>query len=253
MRNVITNNRGFSLPELLVAMAIALIIMVSIFAAQRSQQKSFRTQQQIVEIQQNLRAAMYYMEKGIRMAGFDPSDSGDFGFVSSLPDYDYGGTTDAGNIAFTIDMSAADDLDNDTDGNYDELDEAGAVDANTDEQVAFRLAASPNYDNTNVLQAYVDDGVNPHGWRTLADKIDVMNFVYLDISGNVLDPLDSAAREDITTVQLSIIARTGGNVLDYKDTNSYSNLQGSTILATPNDNFRRMILTSEIRCRNLGL
>ncbi|MCD6266685.1 MAG: prepilin-type N-terminal cleavage/methylation domain-containing protein, partial [Deltaproteobacteria bacterium] len=67
------NENGFTLVELLVAMAISVIVMASIGYVYYTQQKSYVAQEQISAMQQNLRAAMYYMEREIRMAGFDPT------------------------------------------------------------------------------------------------------------------------------------------------------------------------------------
>ena len=69
------NQNGFTLTELLVALAISGVVMAGIYSAYYSQQKSYVTQEQVVAMQQNLRAAMYYMEREIRMAGCDPTGS----------------------------------------------------------------------------------------------------------------------------------------------------------------------------------
>ena len=67
-----TNNRGFTLIELMIAMAIAGIVAAAIMMAFDSQQKTQVSQQLVVEMQQDLRAALYLMQQDIRMAGHDP-------------------------------------------------------------------------------------------------------------------------------------------------------------------------------------
>lgn len=66
------NNRGFTLVELMIAMAIAGIVSAAILMAFNSQQKTQVSQQLVVEMQQDLRAALYLMQQDIRMAGHDP-------------------------------------------------------------------------------------------------------------------------------------------------------------------------------------
>jgi type IV pilus assembly protein PilW len=62
---------GFSLIELLVAMAIASIMMALIGGAYWGQTRISRDQQMVVAMQQNLRSAMYLLERDMKMAGFD--------------------------------------------------------------------------------------------------------------------------------------------------------------------------------------
>jgi type IV pilus assembly protein PilW len=83
--------------------------------------------------------------------------------------------------------------------------------------------------------------------QAVAENINALNFVYLDGSGNV-----TANPGDIRSVQITMVARTGKADREYTDTNSYSSPWG-VVLAAQNDNFRRRLLTMQIRCRNLGL
>ena len=62
--------RGFTLVELLIAMALALVIIASLSRAFVIQQKTFNTQEQMAEMTQNSRAAIDIMTREIRMAGY---------------------------------------------------------------------------------------------------------------------------------------------------------------------------------------
>jgi len=64
--------RGFTLVELMIAGAIAAAISGGAFAIYNAQQISYLREEQFTEAQQNIRAAMYFMEKDVRMAGYDP-------------------------------------------------------------------------------------------------------------------------------------------------------------------------------------
>ncbi|MBN1625939.1 MAG: prepilin-type N-terminal cleavage/methylation domain-containing protein, partial [Deltaproteobacteria bacterium] len=104
-------DKGFTLIEILVALAISGIVMAGIYSAYYSQQRSYEVQEQQVAIQQNLRAAMYFMEREIRMAGCDPLETANAAILLAGAD----------NIQFTEDIS--DDLTEDDDGDGDTRDD----------------------------------------------------------------------------------------------------------------------------------
>jgi type IV pilus assembly protein PilW len=73
MLNTSNNHRGFTLIELMVAIAIGSMVLAGIYSAFVMQQRSQISEQVAVDMQQTLRAAIYLMERDIRMAGFDPT------------------------------------------------------------------------------------------------------------------------------------------------------------------------------------
>jgi type IV pilus assembly protein PilW len=72
---------GFTLVELLIALLIGIIAIGAVYMVYIAQQKEYRGQQLRVSMQQNLRGAMAVLEQQIRMAGFDPEESGRFGIT----------------------------------------------------------------------------------------------------------------------------------------------------------------------------
>ncbi len=68
-------DRGFTLIELMIAMAVALIVLAAIYRVYQTQQKAYTTQQLVVAMQQNARLAMTLMKREIRMAGYKPAAS----------------------------------------------------------------------------------------------------------------------------------------------------------------------------------
>ncbi|MFH1156566.1 MAG: prepilin-type N-terminal cleavage/methylation domain-containing protein [Pseudomonadota bacterium] len=72
---------GFTLVELLVAMAITAILMAGVARILISQYRAYRLQELILESQQNTRAAMNTIYKEVRMAGYHAMDPG---FVNNL-------------------------------------------------------------------------------------------------------------------------------------------------------------------------
>jgi type IV pilus assembly protein PilW len=238
------NDHGFSLMEMMVAMAITSIVFAGIYTAYRSQVGSYVGQEDVVEMQQNIRNAMYYMQRSVRMSGFDPQRTGLMGFVTNFPaPFDtLGATSDSNTIAFTSDDSANGDLTDDPDS----------------ELIAYRL-------NANQLQklAFIAGplpGTWLPSWETVAENIDALDFVYLDGDDppNVLaPPLDATELADIRSIQITIVARAGQNPSplagNITDNTIYTNQQGTEIFNPAGDNFRRIILTAQANCRNLSL
>ena len=67
------NNRGFTLPELLVAMAVGMIILTAIYAAVISGQRASGAIQRKVTTFQDARAALELMATEIQMASYNPN------------------------------------------------------------------------------------------------------------------------------------------------------------------------------------
>jgi type IV pilus assembly protein PilW len=92
---------GFTLIELMIAMAIAGLVLTVVYAAFGSQLRTHVGQQMTLEIQQNIRAAFTLMQHDIRMAGYDATwrdenNDGSHDFRDSdLIDNDCDGRADA--------------------------------------------------------------------------------------------------------------------------------------------------------------
>jgi len=67
------NATGFTLVELLIALVVASLVLAAVYSSLQSQHASYLAQDQVVEMQQNLRAAMNIMGRELRMAGYDPT------------------------------------------------------------------------------------------------------------------------------------------------------------------------------------
>jgi prepilin-type N-terminal cleavage/methylation domain-containing protein len=62
--------KGVTLIELLIALVLSAILIAGIYRAFIQQQKSYATQEQVADMQQNVRVAINRMMREIRMAGF---------------------------------------------------------------------------------------------------------------------------------------------------------------------------------------
>jgi type IV pilus assembly protein PilW len=225
---------GFTLVELLIAMAIAGIVMAGVYSAYSSQQRSYTAQEQVVAVQQNLRVAMYFMEREIRMAGCDPKGGAGAGIRTASPN----------SIRITMDITGGetDGLDNDGDSNIDEADEANFGDGDTNdvnEDVTYSLYTSGGIQKLGRKKPSTNN-------QPVAENIDALNLVYLDKDEN---PTITLA--EIRSVQITLVARTARGDRGFKNTTVYTNQQGDQIFVAAGDNFRRKLLTVQVNCRNL--
>jgi type IV pilus assembly protein PilW len=231
-------DQGFTLIELLVAMTIGLVVIAAVSMAFRSQQKSYILQEQVAAMQQNLRAAIFCMEREIRMAGYDPTFSTGARII----------TANSNDLQFTMDLN----------GNGD------VIMGDPNEQIRFSLTA-----NRELGREEWGGGLIP-----IAENIDAVDFVYLRADGTQLDD-DGAGNVDVNipnirAVEITLVARTGRGDRGFQNNTVYTNQQGTPIFSVDTDgvdndgdgvtdepgevdNFRRRVLSTRINCRNLGI
>jgi prepilin-type N-terminal cleavage/methylation domain-containing protein len=70
MQKIVRTNRGLTLIELLVALTISAMIIAALYRTLSGQQKTYTVQEQVVEMRQNVRAAIINMMRELRMTGF---------------------------------------------------------------------------------------------------------------------------------------------------------------------------------------
>jgi len=155
--------RGFSLIELLVAMAVFSIVLGSMIAFFTTQNRSYTRDTATADIQQVVRAGIDFMSDNIRMAGLDPLQTGNFGI--EVP----GATA----ITFTAD-----------------LDMNGEIDVSNSERITYAL-------NGNQVQQTVGTVTEP-----LVDSVTNLTFTYRDEDGVVsADPAAIRTVQVSMTVQ----------------------------------------------------
>lgn len=232
------DNQGFTLVELMITVAISGMIMAAVYSAYLAQQRTATAQRQVVEMQQNIRAAMNVMMQEIRMAGYDPTDDANASIL----------TAGVGRMGFTQDITD-DDGDGDSDGDV--------GDANENVTYGFKDA------DDATLDGVADAGVaslgrnTGSGFQPIAENIQAIELRYLDDNGVVTADLN-----DIRTVQISILARAGNPDPKFTNATEYRPASGGVWdlngAATgnanpPNDNFRRRLMITTVQCRNMGL
>jgi type IV pilus assembly protein PilW len=273
------NHKGVTLIELLVAMAAGTILMAAIYGAYQGQQKAFVNQQLMVDMQQNVRAAMLLMTREIRMTGYDPAaaDGIDNDGLNGIDDpAESSGATvlKAGKdwIQFSADLTGDSDvLDAGEDITYQisgpdlvRIDPHDAT-GGTPQIVAYDIEAvgfAYAYDENTDGQLDTFDGTpnTPVIWAIRKNPSDTKLGNYLDTDQNgVIDEADAVGGANlpsqigynkIKAVRIWLLGRTRQPVRGYRDNRTYR-VGWQNI--TTNDNYRRFLLTATVHCRNQGI
>ena len=248
----IKNVKGFTLVELMVTVFLTAIAVVSIYRGYTSFSQSADAQQQVIEMQQNLRVGMYRLEKDIRRAGMNEEQDETAGFT--LADVD--------TVEFTMDIGGTnfnvyDDIrpcKGNPEGDSDELDSC--------ERISY---ARLDPDGDGVFGLYRKDENTPGAAGVeIISNLEALRFVYLDEDGATIDPVAPATaltneqRENVRSVEVSMVVRTTNEDYRYTNNESYENtipVGGSLVqvLAPQKDNFRRRVLSKWIKIRNAGM
>ncbi len=188
--NAKMSEKGFTLVELMIAMAAALIVLGAIINAFLSQSKSYEQQAQIIEMQENARAGIQMMTRELMMAGYDPTGNAGAGIVLAESD----------NIQFTADL----DGDGCTDGSD------GSTDSNEDVTCALDTT-----DNQLTRKGTTGGNADP-----LAENIQGLVFTYYDGNNDPLSaPVTNVA--DIRRVTIQLTARTRKPDPNYPSNSGY--------------------------------
>jgi type IV pilus assembly protein PilW len=274
MRN---KSGGYTLIEFLIAMAIGAILITVIYQIYQARQNSNVKQQLVVEMQENIRAAVSLIKREIRMTGYDPAandgeDSDGDSTIDNVEESAGTGIKKAGRsmISFTFDYDAD-------------------MTAGTDERITYGFANLYDPDGNGIA----DSGAAPLGRATgsgqlipIAENIQAIGFAYafdhnhdgiLDTDDGAADgrivwafdadlsdgnealttnldnhlPLASAVPlSDIRAIRVWILARTRAPIRGYFENRTYA--VGDRNISC-SDRYPRRLLTATVYCRNLGL
>ena len=239
------NNTGFTLVELLVAIAIFGIASAAIYATYQHQQDSYLAQEQVADLQQNLRAAMFSVTQDLKMAGYDPSERAD-------------ATHDSNTIARVAELRFA----------YD-ANEDGVIQNNEYIRYALTSDGSNGINDAgrdglrNSVPCHLgrETGISPanSGLVPVADNVDAVEFLYHLADGTITNSPANFA--DIRAIDVSLLVRTGEQIKGYNDTATYYPASnpghqtgvGKKVWGPFNDPYQRRLLITQIKCRNLGV
>jgi len=172
--------RGFSLIEMLIAMTVGLVVLGAMYNVFTIQNKAFGNQEEIVAMQQGVRAAMDMLAREVGMAGYDPVG------VNSDTDgaNDFSGVTVSGSqLQIKADMRGANPNDPPD----------GIIQATSQENTVYVFNAANKRITRNIGA----------GAQPFAENIDAFTFEYLDGSGSV-----TAASADVRRIRITITGRT---------------------------------------------
>jgi type IV pilus assembly protein PilW len=265
--------QGYTLVELLVAMAITLVVMAAVYKVYMSQQDSYLLQEQIAELQQNARTAKYIMTREIRMAGYDPfrtagakfqSAAGDrIRFTMDILPKNADGTMGDGTISVPGDDITyavfADDEGQISLGRNDGSNNRAIVE--NIEAVGFGYAFDNNDDgelDTDPDSGSVIWAFDSDGGGTLDKNLDTNDDGVIDAADSrdgvdlpvEVAPAGEVALEKIRAVRIWILARTANEEKAYSDTSTYV-LANQRVYV--NDGRRRQLVITTVKCRNLAL
>lgn len=158
---------GFTIIEVLMALAIAGVAMTAIYSVFISSNRSYRTQDSVADAQQRARVGVDFIVRDLRMAGFDP-------LGSALAGIELASNTKV-RVTADIDMD-------------------GTIDNANRERVTYEFA-------NNSLRQCLYEGTGSQSWQTLIEDVSgTSRFSYLDANG-------AATTTDIRIVAITMKAQ----------------------------------------------
>lgn len=234
-------NKGFTLVELMVTLSMTGIIVAAVYSTYTLQQKTYIAQDQVVEMQQNNRVAIFHMVRELRMAGYSPQDNDDVTITAAT----------LSGISFKQDLN----------------EDGDAADA--DESITYGFTATEDNDNNGVVNSSM--GVTSlrrnsgGGLQEIAENIQAIEFLYnLDNGIRTTSP-SNAQLDDIRSITISILARADKRDAKFINNTVYTQASAIAPLAgipwdlgagpgiATSDNFRRRLLITTVQCRNMGI
>ena len=190
--------RGFSLVEMLIAMVVGLVVLGAMYSTFTIQNKTFANQEEIVAMQQSVRAGMDMMAREIGMAGYDPTQ------VNS----------DCSSPNFSCQTVNASQLQIQAD-----LDGSGAIDATSQENIVYAFDATNKRITRNIgAQA-----------QPFVENVDAFTFAYLDNNGTV-----TATAADVRQIRITITGRTANPDPSYSANGGYRTYTLTSVIAPRN-------------------
>ena len=225
------SQRGFTLTELMVALAISAIVTTGMYRTFVQQQRVSMQQEQLTEARQNARLSMDAMIEEIRDAGFDPGGLAGAGIVQA----------NSTSLRFTRDMNC-----NGTLGRTQQPYAKGVNDRGLGEDIAYSFHSPRQVIRRQVFE----DGTPAGPPAPLASNIIDLNFCYVlkdDLKSDPPKPCtpSPAILIDIRAIQVTLTARATAPDPNYTDADSKSNALFKK--------YHKATLASFVRLRNLGV
>lgn len=182
---------GFTLMELMVAIGLGMVVLASVATTFTAQTRSYSAQEQINQMEQNLRGALDIMAREIKMAGYKPNG----GTVTGVVSYSSTGLT----IQADLDASGT-------------VLSSGTGSSTAYEQIAYA------YDSTNKkITRQVGDG----DVTTLAENISAFSFSYYKAQSGTSAAATASAASEIRQIVISLTGQTAKPDPSYTSNGGY--------------------------------
>jgi type IV pilus assembly protein PilW len=243
------NEAGFTLVELMIAVLVSGLVMAAVVSVYITQSRSYSAQDDIANMQQDLRGALVILASEIRLAGCDPTESGVPKILAARRD----------RFHFTMDVR----------GNANSNNADGDVE-DPGENVAFGYANNIDTNNNGIVDNGGADWSGTAslgrdtggGAQPLADNIEALEFNYVLSDGTSTNGSGVATAtqtniaisdpNQVRAVSVSILARAANPAQGFLNTQTYTTASG-TVWGPFGDNFRRRFVVTNIQGRNAGL
>jgi type IV pilus assembly protein PilW len=238
--------RGFTLIEVLIALALTGLVMAAVYGIYLANIQAVVVDEQRVELQQGQRFGIDFMMRELRHAGYDLAESGNPTIVAAGSNYIY----------FTADHN-----------NDGVLDDAGEhiVFCVYNDALGFKSLGYFATDSAANLNIAAMDG-NNDGEAELTHThslpshqaittIEELEFNYHLLSGGqtTTPTQDGVDLDTIREIDISLLGRAVNADNKYTSAAQSFTTASGVVWAGFNDNFRRMLLVSSVRLRNMGL
>jgi type IV pilus assembly protein PilW len=204
----LNENTGFTLIEILVSMVIGLVVLAGVATTFTVHTRQNTAEEQIAQMQQNVRAALDLMVREIQMAKYDP-------LGSAFPTGTYGVTYNATQLQIQADMDGSGALSTTT------CDPANSASM---ENIIYAWDSA----NLRITRRCGSGGTA----EVLADNIPAFNFSYYDANGTAVN--SSANSGNIRKVTIDITARTAKPDPSYTSNGGYRTYQLSADITPSN-------------------
>jgi type IV pilus assembly protein PilW len=189
-----TNTAGFTLIELMVSMAISLVVLAAIAGTFTVQTRQNSAEEQIGQMQQNVRGALDLMIREIQMAGYKPA-GGSFNGIE---------TSTSTTLRIKLDLNSS----------------GVETDDGTDD-ISYSFDSS-----TGLITRTLN---NTGSSATVADNITAFSFTYLDANG-----ASTTTSTAVRRITINITARTAKPDPAYTTNNGYRTYQLAANVTPPN-------------------
>jgi len=245
-KNMVGNEKGLTLIELMVALGMFLIVVAGIYNTFVFQQEAYLQTESKVNMVQEARAAQFFLARDLKMAGYDPSTFAETGFNQA----------DVAEAGFSMDIAC--------NGNPANV-EITRFALTTDDGETVDDGLCPEDTTCRLSREWCSDGGACGGLQPIAENVDALELCYIIDNMRATTTPTALDRERITSVMVSLLMRQSYRSNKYRNTNVYMPASGNAEL-TPNivgdradgwgpfnDIFRRKLVVFEVKSRNIGM